>query len=162
LIREICMSIFLRPLRHFAIVGIIVSTALFASCAQDKRTAPESASQDSKIAPLAAKEAYLLDREEIREVYLRYISGFDRKDVELMRSAFWPDVQINYGSQSNSFDEFVTRHLDEHMKIYAHYGHLITNESIDVKDDVAHVESYVTRFSTERDGKAQIVMGRYV
>ena len=56
----------------------------------------------------------------------------------------------------------MVKRLNEHTKRYSHYGHLITNESVDVKGDVAHVEAYVTRFSTDQKGKAEIVMGRYI
>jgi hypothetical protein len=89
--------------------------------------------------------------------------GFDRNDVELMRSAFWPDVQINYGKQSNTFDEFVVTHLNQHTATLKAWGHLLTNETVDLAGDVAHVETYVTRLSSSKsDSRSMIISGRYV
>src|ERR1700751_3953406 len=68
----------------------------------------------AKVAALEVIVSDLRDRQEIHDVYLRYMRGFDRNDRELLASAFWPDVQINYGPESNSLDEFITRHLDRH------------------------------------------------
>jgi len=121
----------------------------------------------AKVAELEAKLAYLSDRQQIHDVYLRYMRGFDRNDVELLRSAFWPDVQINYGSQSNSFDEFVFRHLNQHTAGLKSWGHLITNETAEITGDVAHVETYVTALWVPKDDKsfangATIVGGRYI
>lgn len=122
----------------------------------------------AKVAALEAKVAYLSDRQQIHDVYLRYMRGFDRNDVELLKSAFWPDVQINYGSQSNSLDEFIVRHLNLHTKELASWGHLITNETVDIAGDVAHVETYVTALFRPKDdnssfaGGATIAGGRYI
>ncbi len=67
----------------------------------------------------------------------------------MLKSAFWPDVQINYPSQTKArtIDEF-DDDLTAHKQLSTHWGHLITNETVDVSADVAHVETYVTEFST--------------
>ena len=131
--------------------AIVVTAAVFtASCTNDAKTSPEVGALAAKVKELDAKVRYLSDREQIHDVYLHYMRGFDRNDVELMRTAFWPDVQINYGKQSNSFDDFVVRHLNEHVTELAHWMHLITNESVEINGDVAHVEAYVTRLSNEK------------
>src|SRR2546429_379067 len=70
--------------------------------------------------------------------------GFDRADVELLRNAFWPNVQINYDAQTNSFEEFLERHLRAHLSTFASLRHLVTKESVHIKGDEAHFESYVT------------------
>lgn len=126
-----------------------------------------------RIAELEAQLAYLNDRRQISDLYQRYMRGFDRNDVELLRSAFWPDVQINYGEQVNTFDEFVERHLDRHVSGLAAWGHLLTNETVDIDGDTAHVETYVTALFVPRQGSdfgggdstdssPLIVGGRYV
>ncbi len=120
-----------------------------------------------RITELEAKVSDLTDRQLIHNVYLRYMRGFDRNDVQLMRSAFWPDCQINYAYQSNTLDEFIKRHLEFHMAKLSSWGHLITNETVDVNGDVAHVETYVTGlFMPKKDesfGRENtIVAGRYI
>jgi hypothetical protein len=50
--------------------------------------------------------------------------------VELLQSAFWADVHINYGSEVSTFDDFVVRHLNRHMVELASWGHLITNKAV--------------------------------
>jgi len=134
-----------------------------ASPAQGAGSPSDLAALAAEVTELKAKIAYLSDRQQIHDVYLRYMRGFDRNDVELMRSAFWPDVQINYGAQSNTFNEFVGRHLNQHTRDLTHYAHLITNEFVDIAGDVAHVETYVTRLSSnKKDGKSMIVGARYI
>jgi SnoaL-like domain len=157
------MSILSGCFNQTTAAGIVAAAAVLASCAQGAKTQSDPTALAAKVAELEAKVAYLSNRQNIHDVYLQYMRGFDRNDVELMRTAFWPDVQINYGTQSNSFDEFVARHLNEHTKDLAHWGHLITNESVDIEGDVAYVETYVTRLSNgKKDRKSMIVMGRYV
>lgn len=122
----------------------------------------------AEVAELRAQVAYLSDRQQISDVYRRYMRAFDRNDVELLRTAFWPDVQINYYEQVNTFDDFVERHLDKHTGGLSTWGHLITNETVDIDGDVAHLETYVTAlFMPKGDGptlgeRPSIVGGRYV
>jgi len=122
----------------------------------------------ARVAELEAIVAYLDDRQQIGDVYRRYMRGFDRNDLELLRSAFWPDVQINYGDQVNSFDDFVVKHLNRHTAELLSWGHLITNESVEIEGDVAHLETYVTALFNPKDetsvfgGGPTIVGGRYI
>ncbi len=155
--------------RACAIASLAVTAALFilASCAQDaqenEETHSDATAQMALIERLQTDVAYLKDRQQIHDVYMRYMRGFDRNDVELMRGAFWPDVQINYGKQSYTFDEFVVRHLHQHIETMKAWGHLLTNQSVDLNGDVAHVEVTVTRLSSsKKDSKSMIISGRYI
>lgn len=148
-------------IEHNVSVGVAMSTA---ACAQ---TPFDSVALAARIGELESKVAYLSDRQQIHDLYLRYMRSFDRNDVDLMRSAFWPEAQINYGSQSNTFDEFVTRHLNQHTAELAAWGHLITNETVDIDGDAAHIETYVTALWVPKDEKSfaygrPIVGGRYI
>lgn len=125
----------------------------------------------ARVADLEARLAYHDDRRQISDLYQRYMRGFDRNDVELLRSAFWPDVQINYSEQVNTFDQFVERHLDNHTGGLTAWGHLLTNETVAIDGDTAHVETYVTAlfvpnetsgFGDRDDNRPLIVGGRYV
>jgi ketosteroid isomerase-like protein len=155
---------FLRLAASVAAVALVV--AYFSTIdlhAESNKTQIDTAALPARVEKLESTVAYLEDRQQINDVYLRYMRGFDRNDVELMRSAFWPDAQINYGRQSNSFEEFVVRHLNWHTKWLAHYMHIISNESVSIVGDVAHAETYVTRLSSDgKDGKSMIVAGRYI
>lgn len=140
-----------------------VSVLALAACTQKENVSPDAALHVAVIKQLENDVAYLKDRQQIHDMYLSYMRGFDRNDVDLMRSAFWPDVQINYGNESNTFDEFVARHLNQHMVTYKAWGHLLTNETVHVQGDVAHVETYVTRLAgSKKDGKSTIISGRYL
>ena len=150
-----------RLAMHFRLILIVGATApALASCTSMREHALSS---DLTMEKLIADVAYLKDRQQIHDAYLRYMRGFDRNDVDLMRSAFWPDVQINYGAQSNTFDEFVVRHLSQHTSTLSSWGHLLTNETVEIDGDLAHAEAYVTRLSSSAGNeKSMIISGRYI
>jgi hypothetical protein len=144
---------------------LLVSVGPAAASAANGLT--ETAMLVDRVAKLEEKLADVSDRLQIHDVYVRYMRGFDRSDVELMRTAFWPDVQINYGRQSNTFDEFIERHLKLHTTQLATWGHLLTNESVEIHGDIAHVETYVTALWVPKDERSfaygkPIVSGRYI
>jgi hypothetical protein len=116
----------------------------------------------NRVAELERELGDLRDRRRIDDVYLHYVRGFDRNDPELLGRAFWPDAQINYDDQVNTLDEFVARHLDEHVRVHRAWGHLLTNLTVDIAGDVAHVEVYVTGLFMPRDSDPLIVAGRYL
>jgi hypothetical protein len=133
-------------LSTIVLAGVAASIVLARAQSAPRRLAAEVEELESKI-------AYLSDRQQIHDVYLRFMRGFDRNDVPLMRSAFWPDVQINYGSDSHTLDEFVAGRLKQHIERLSAWGHLLTNESVDIDGDVAHVEIYITAFFMWKDEK---------
>jgi hypothetical protein len=122
----------------------------------------------ARVEELRRELLNLRDRQDIHDVYMRYMRGFDRNDTDLLRSAFWPDAQINYGVQHNSVDDFIVRHLKAHTSRLASWGHQITNETPDIVGDTAHVEVYVTGFFMAKDerggrgGERSVIAGRYV
>lgn len=156
------MSIPRKLSKRAAAAAIVAAAAALASWGQGAKAPYEPAALAARVAELEAKVAYLSDRQQIHDVYLRYMRGFDRNDVELLKSAFWPDAQINYSFHSASVEEFVVEHETAHKKVQTHWGHLITNESVDIAGDVAHVETYVTELATQKEGKSRIVSGRYI
>lgn len=166
------MSILRDWFKKLAVGGIAVAAVALASCGgQHEKIPSDTARLADKVTKLETKLAYLDDRQQIHDVYMRYMRGFDRQDLELMKSAFWPDAQINYSFKSSSVDDFAAVHWAAHRKISTLYGHLLTNESVALNGDVAHVETYVTQFSTLKDGaaltkkkesKSLIVAGRYI
>lgn len=146
---------------HFAAISTTALVVL-AACTP-KYTGSDMEVLGRQMQQMEKKIQYLNDRQQIQDVYLRYMRGFDRGDVELMRSAFWPEVQINYAKQSNTFDEFVKRHLEQHLATLITWSHLLTNQTVDIDGDTAHVEITVTRLASRKeDGKSDIISGRYI
>jgi hypothetical protein len=85
----------------------------------------------------------LLDKQEIREVVLRYCRGIDRLDLDLVRSAYHADGIDHHTGFDGTVDEFVAwvdtglRRLDGTM-------HVVGNHLAEVAGDVAVAETYGT------------------
>jgi len=85
-------------------------------------------------------------RLEIRDVLSRYCRGIDRRDKDLLVSAYWPDAvdRRSYGPPDAGPGEFADRVIDGFGDLPAYSQHHVTNVFIDLDLDagVAHVESY--------------------
>lgn len=105
----------------------------------------------------------LSDREEIRDVALRYCRGVDRLDVELMRSAYWPDAVDEHGSFVGNAHEFAQHCMTAHDR-WAWTMHSIFNHSIELDGaDAARGELYnVTTLCRLDDGTIDTWYGRYL
>lgn len=58
--------------------------------------------------------------------------------------------------------EFIVKLLNYHVNEYGCYSNLITNESVDIAGDVAHVEIYVAGLFSRKDNTTVTCGGRYV
>lgn len=119
----------------------------------------------SRVASMENKIEYLINRQHIVDVYRRYTRGLNRYDIELLASAFWPDAQINYGFHSRGRDEWISRWQQErYLKGLSCQAHHITNETVEIDGDMAHVESYLIalwRPPTD-ENPGLILAGRYI
>lgn len=86
----------------------------------------------------------LLDRQAILDCLNRYARGLDRKDLEMLRSAFHPDATDHHGgsiSYHPAADALIAdwqiRDADRTFS-----QHLLLNTSIDLDGDLAHTETY--------------------
>jgi hypothetical protein len=110
--------------------------------------------------------AELVDRDKITRVLFRYCRAIDRCDKELLRSVYHSDARDDHGIFSGlgwDFAEFVIPLLEA----MGPTSHVLTNCLIEVEDDNAYSESYVTAFHSavpaEDGGIADIIAGgRYV
>jgi SnoaL-like domain len=109
----------------------------------------------SRLDALDPQVRYLKDRKDIFDVMKRYTRGADRHDKELVRSAFWPEATISFGTPLGR-DEYVDREERE-LAGYAAHQHHVTGQTIDIDGDTAHVESYVVYFLVPRDRSADSV-----
>jgi hypothetical protein len=121
----------------------------------------ESTSRNTSAAVQA-----LIDKQEIREVILRYCRAVDRIDVDLMRSCFHPDAWVDFGITIGPVDKLYATLERETAKMLG-TQHLIGQTLIDLEGAKARSETYITahhRLSSREEGKKiDLVVGtRYL
>lgn len=86
----------------------------------------------------------LLDRQEILDCLNRYARALDRKDLDMLRSAFHPDATDHHGGHvayhpaaEALIEDWEVRDADR-----AFSQHILFNTSIDLDGDTAHTETY--------------------
>jgi SnoaL-like domain len=117
--------------------------------------------RDQALARLLAKDA-------IGEAILRFVRGADRSDLELMRSAYWPDATDDHGNFSGNALKF-TEFAIEVLKRFRVTMHFITNVAVTFPaDGQAHAESYFYAYHEHLPqpgggpGLVSLVGGRYI
>ena len=80
--------------------------------------------------------ARLLAKDAISDAILRFARGADSSDLELMRSAYWPDATDDHGNFSGNALEF-TEFAIEVLKRFRVTMHFITNTAITFPADGA-------------------------
>ncbi|MGH7986251.1 MAG: nuclear transport factor 2 family protein [Candidatus Binataceae bacterium] len=107
----------------------------------------------------------LLDKQEIHEVLMRYCRGIDRCDEELLRGVYHPDATDNHGLFVGKAADFIPWAL-KGLKRDLSTKHYVTNELIELRGEVAYVESYVLAVhhrTAKRGGLVDLIMaGRYI
>jgi hypothetical protein len=107
----------------------------------------------------------LLDKQDIQEVLLRYCRGVDRRDADLIRSAYHPDAWEHHGAyRGNSLDDFV-EYASGRSGLFERVCHYICNQLIEIDGLRAHSETYAIAVHQARDdnGPSQTIFGgRYV
>ena len=104
----------------------------------------------------------LLDKEAIREVCLKYTRGIDRHDAELAAEAYHDDAVDDHGTFIGAAREFI-RHVNElHARHWNMHQHYVTNQTIDIDGDTAHVETYYLAALRRDNGAIDLAGGRYV
>ena len=73
----------------------------------------------------------LADLESIRGAALRYCRGVDRLDVELMKSAYWPEATDDHGVFVGNAWEFSENCMESHLA-WRSTSHCIFNHSIEL------------------------------
>lgn len=108
----------------------------------------------------------LIDRQDVRDVALRYCRACDRLDEELLRSVFHEDAYINYGVFDGTAREFLAWIIPNIRDNYTHGSHNICNENVVIDGDVAHAELNAVIHNGVPDGKGQVIYtllgGRYL
>lgn len=82
----------------------------------------------------------LLDKQEIRDVLIRYCRGIDRLDPDLINSVYHPDATDSHGpAPGGDFGKLFIAHMQHCDRSL----HSISNETIEIDGDVARCETYV-------------------
>ena len=84
----------------------------------------------------------LIDRQEILDCELRYCSGIDRFDREMLLSAYHRGAIDDHGAFVGTAEEFVDWALAYHRKYQHGHKHYILNHRCELDGDTAHAETY--------------------
>jgi hypothetical protein len=105
----------------------------------------------------------LLDKEEIRDVLLRYARGADRLDIDMFASVFWEDGGYEDSIVEGCARDFVPSLIGETVRnMFAVTQHFITNTRVDFDGPlVALTESYFLAFHLLKPDKhwLDVVLG---
>jgi len=104
----------------------------------------------------------LLDKEAIREASLRYTRGIDRHDDEIFASAYHEGAIDDHGAYIGPYEGFIHHANTVHGLYWDVHHHFITNQTIDLDGDTAHVETYFLAALRRKGGPVDMVGGRYV
>jgi hypothetical protein len=111
--------------------------------------------------------AWVADRIAIQDCLVRYCRGIDRRDVELVRAAYWPDGYDDHGGFKGNAHEFADYVIPALNAGFDLTHHSILNTTVDLQGDVAHCETYVHAYHLlkAKPGEPRKVFlfhGRYV
>jgi hypothetical protein len=85
----------------------------------------------------------LWDKEEIRSAMYRYARGVDRRDYDLVRSAYHPDAYDDHGNYKGDVDGLI-EWISRRHAVIEQSMHIIGHTHVEfLSDDVAIAESYV-------------------
>ena len=109
------------------------------------------------------KVQILWEERQIMDVLHRYSRGFDRCDMEMAKSAYWPDALDDHpgfcGLAYDMCDHFNAYHLE----LWGSTQHHITNTRIELDGDSAHAESYCFVAAKKLETLELVVVGgRYL
>jgi hypothetical protein len=112
---------------------------------------------------LAAQVRALTDRAEILECMMRYAHGMDRRDRDVLRSAYHDGAIDNHVGFVGEVDDFIDWAFAYHGT-QTRYQHYLLNHTVDISGDTAHAETYYLFVGTDREPANHITSsgGRYV
>jgi hypothetical protein len=104
----------------------------------------------------------LLDKEAIREASLCYTRGIDRHDPKIMARAYHNGAVDDHGAYIGNAEGFVQYANEVHSQHWTTHHHYVSNQTIELDGDTAHVESYFLATLRRPTGVVDMVGGRYV
>lgn len=105
----------------------------------------------------------LADRADIRDCIERYARGMDRRDRDLLRSAYHDGAIDDHVGFVGDVDDFIEWAFAYHST-QTRYQHYLLNHTADVDGDTAHAETYYLFVGTDREPANHMTIsgGRYV
>jgi hypothetical protein len=112
---------------------------------------------------LIARMQQLADRADILNCMHRYARGMDRRDRELLHSAYHHDAIDEHVGFVGPVDDFIDWAFAYHST-QTRYQHYLMNHSVDIDGDQAHAETYYLFVGTDREPTNHLTIngGRYV
>lgn len=97
------------------------------------------------------------DRQDIRDVLIRYATGIDRRDWPLFRTVFTDDCELDYGEIGHwrGVDAVVEFMVAAH-EMAGHTLHRITNDAVSVDGDAATAQAYVDALIMSQDNTSGV------
>lgn len=92
--------------------------------------------------PLPPELQQLVDRQQIYDCIVRYCSGVDRFDRDMVKGVYHPDAMDDHGSFVGTVDEFIDWAFAYHAKYQHSHKHYVLNHRCELEGDTAHTETY--------------------
>jgi hypothetical protein len=114
-------------------------------------------------AALTAAVRNLSDRSEILDCMMRYARGVDRRDRDVLRSAYHDGAIDNHVGFVGEVDDFIDWAFAYHAT-QTRYQHYLLNHTVEITGDTAHAETYYLFVGTDREPANHVTNsgGRYV
>jgi SnoaL-like protein len=108
---------------------------------------PTKLSENVKDArTLESRLREVADKQEIRDVLMRWCRGLDRGDVLLMSSCYHPDATDEHGRYKYSGTTAAQSYIERHKRDFKRHLHTTLNDQIEIEGDIAHCESYAIAY----------------
>lgn len=92
--------------------------------------------------PLPPELQQLVDRQQIYDCIVRYCSGVDRFDRDMVKGVYHPDAMDDHGSFVGTVDEFIDWAFAYHAKYQNSHKHYVLNHRCELDGNTAHTETY--------------------
>lgn len=97
------------------------------------------------------------DQHDIGEILVRYTTGIDRRDWDVLRSCFTDDVVAEYQDVDNWNDaDALVSFMEQAHAAMGHSLHRVSNFAIEVDGDTATARCYVDALNMTPDGQSGI------
>ena len=99
----------------------------------------------------------------ILEILNMHCRGLDRCEAKWIKSAYWPDAIVDYGSFKGPAQTFADIVVTALRKQYEMTQHFLGNTLFDIQGHVAKTESYLTAHHLLDGGREELLYsGRYL
>lgn len=104
----------------------------------------------------------LLAKQELSENMARYCRGMDRKELDLMKSTYWPESTENHGMFVGTSHDFCDWTMELQEQLGHRANHYVTNMLVDLDGDRARRETaFIYVRVRPGGGPSDVLCGRY-